>query len=263
MGGFADLPLDALVAKRARILVIDVETAPMIAATFRTGKQRVGIHQVLEPSYLMSFAAKWHGYKKIIYRSTFHDGRTAMVRELAALMDEAHIVVHYNGARFDEQKIEQALMLEGFDEPSPFKRIDLLPTARRFGFDSSKLDWVAQQVGLGGKMQHSGFDMWLACMNGDEKAWAMFRRYNMADTELEDRLYTRWRPWIRNHPNMGLFAPDHELRCTNCGRSDLTALRDTPALTDVTAYEAYRCVCGKVTRSKHRKNAAVMRGVTR
>lgn len=263
MGVFADLPLDKAVAARARILVIDVETAPMIGAFFRTGKQRIGVHQVLEPSYMMSFAAKWHGYKRVIYRSVFHDGRDAMVAELAALMDEAHIIVHYNGARFDELKIEKELMLAGLPEPSPYRRVDLIHTARRFGFDSNKLDWVAQQVGLGGKMQHSGFDMWMQCMAGDEKAWAMFRRYNIADTVLEDRLYTRWRPYIKNHPNLALFAGDEEMRCPNCGRSNFTPLRDTPALTGVTAYAAYRCECGKVVRSKHRQAAAVMRPVTR
>ncbi len=55
--------------------------------------------------------------------------------------------------------------------PAPFKEIDLLTVAKgRFRFVSNKLDYVAQQLGLGKKTEHSGHELWVQCMAGIPKS---------------------------------------------------------------------------------------------
>lgn len=260
MGKFADAPIHESIS--ARILIIDIETSPVMSRHFGIRKQYITPDHIIEDERVICFAAQWYGAKRVIFRSEFHDGRDRMLADLYELLEQAQIVVHFNGTKFDIPKIEGELAIEGYTPTAPFKQVDLYHAVKRFGFVSHKLGFVAEKFELGGKMKHDGFDLWLQCLAGDEKAWRKMRAYCSADTVLTGRLYDRIRPWIRNHPNMALFAGDDEKRCRLCGCDDVVVLPKSEALTTVTAYSVHHCRwCGGIARSKHRKASAVLRQV--
>jgi hypothetical protein len=264
MGKFADAPIHPDVARNVRILDIDIETSPTIVANFGIRKAYLGTHQVLQDERVLCFGARWSGTKRVIFRSEFHDGRDKMLTDVHALLDQADIVRHYNGTSFDVPKLEGELAVEGYAPPAPFKQVDLFHAVKRFGFISHKLGFVAEKFGIGEKMKHEGFDLWLQCLAGDEKAWATMRRYCMRDVTLLEPLADRIRPWHRSHPNMALFVGDDERRCRLCGNDGLEVIKHSKALTDVTAYAVVRCTwCHTPQRSKHRMAAAHYRAVTR
>ena len=51
----------------AKILILDIETAPNIAYVWGAWKQNVGHNQRLEKSHIMSYAAKWLGKDLMFY----------------------------------------------------------------------------------------------------------------------------------------------------------------------------------------------------
>lgn len=232
-----------------KILTLDIETAPALADVWSLWNVNVGLSQLRQVSTVICFAAKWHGQRRVEFYSDHHNGHVNMVAHAHRLIGEADVVVHYNGAKFDMPHLRREFLLAELPPHRPVQEIDLLKVAKgRFRFQSNKLDHVSQQLGLGSKVKHAGRSLWVACMAGDEKAWAQMRRYNMADVRLTERLYDRLRPWIKGHPHMGLFIGEEHC-CNRCGSTDLE--RRGLAHTPLSSYQQYRCrQCGGWSRGK-------------
>jgi hypothetical protein len=246
-----------------RILTLDIETSPMGAWVFDIWGQNIGVPQFRERTRVLGFGAKWLNEKKVRWHSEFHDeSHEAMVEESWRLLDEADIVVHFNGRRFDIPHLNREYDKYGWTEPSPYKQVDLLAVAKsKMKFVSNKLDNIAQELGLGQKLKHQGFELWVKCMEGDPKAWAMMKRYCQQDVRLEEALYVRWRGKIPGHPHFSLYTLDPETdRCSNCGSENLVS--QGYALTNLGRFPRFQCrECGRWGRRKHRVGSVDARGV--
>jgi hypothetical protein len=234
------------------VLSLDIETAPNIVYTWGLRNQFITIDQIIESTRMLSFAAKWHGTpaKDTLFYSEFHDGTGPMRDAVHALLDEADIVVHFNGISFDIPKIRGELALGQYKPFSPIRQVDLCKVAQKqFGFVSNKLDYLLQTFGLGHKVKHTGFSLWVNCLAGDEKAWELMKKYNIGDVVKTEKLYDHLLPWIPNHPHVGLWADDDREHCSNCGRTRLE--RRGFAYTTLGKYPRYVCKdCGKWGRGK-------------
>lgn len=236
-----------------KILYIDIETAPFAAVAFSTGKTNLGYQQITKLDRMLGFGARWHGQRKVEFYSEFHHTKKVMVKKAFELLDEADIVIHYNGNRFDIPWLKRVFKENKLPQPSPFKQIDLYPAARTLKLPSYRLDFVSQFLGLGGKVKHTGLQLWLDCMSGDPKAWARMAQYCKQDVRLLEGVYLELRPLIRNHPNVNLYKTnqDSKLRCPACG-SDRMKPKGF-AYTAVSKYPQYFCSdCGRYTRGKHK-----------
>lgn len=221
--------------------MLDIETAPHQAAVWGLWQQNVGLNQLLKPGYTICWAAKWHGEKEVQFDSIL-SGHRRMVRGVYKLLNEADAVCHYNGRKFDIPTLNKEFLLMGLPPPAPYTQIDLLSTARsRFRLASNKLDFVAQQLGLGKKTEHKGFDLWRECMAKDPEAWRTMEKYNKQDVVLLEKLYDRLLPWITTHPNLSVLN-GHPC-CPKCG-SEKSQARGY-AVTNARRYQRFQCTdCG-------------------
>ena len=196
-----------------------------------------------------SFAAKWHDKSRVEFYSEFHNGTEEMWTQAQCLLDEADIVVGYNSDNFDLPHLRTGIRLAGLADPSPSLSIDLYKVGRKvLKLESHKLEDVARVLGVGQKLAHEGHMLWRKVREGDERAWARFRRYNKQDVVVTERAYDRMRPWMHNHPHMGLFTGE-ETCCNRCGGADLE--RRGFAYTPLSTYQQYRCrACGGWSRGK-------------
>jgi uncharacterized protein YprB with RNaseH-like and TPR domain len=180
-----------------KILYLDIETTPIKAWVWGLWDQNVAINQIIEPTEMLCFGARWHGKKNVIFKSVHHDGKKAMLEELHALMEEADILVGWNSAAFDHKHINREFLENGLQPPSPVKDLDLMSVVKaNFQFPSNKLDYVAQALGVGAKVKHSGFQLWIDCMEGNDKAWKEMKRYQLQDVNLLVDLYDILLPWF-------------------------------------------------------------------
>lgn len=183
-----------------KILLLDIETAPGTAYVWNLFDETVPLERLITPGRMLCWAAKW-------YRGDWHvaderGNRKAMLKSLHALLSEADAVVTYNGDKFDLPKINGEFMAAGLNPVPPVPSIDLYKTAKKFGYQSSKLQFVATHLGIGQKAETGGFKLWRDVMDGDEKAWAKMLRYNKQDVALLEKLYTKLRPYIKTHPRL-------------------------------------------------------------
>jgi len=141
---------------------------------------------------------------------------------------------------------------QGFTPPSAYKHVDLMVTAKsQFKLPSNKLQYVSTWLGLDGKVSHSGFELWVKCMQGDTKAWALMRKYNKQDVVLLEQIHDRLLPWVKGLPNAGLYG-DVDTVCRACASEKLE--KRGFAYTDQSKFQQYRCNdCGAWTRSTRRE----------
>jgi DNA polymerase elongation subunit (family B) len=225
-----------------KVLFLDIETAPHEAFAWGLWGQNIAIGQIKQPGRVLGFAHKWLG-DKTGYFHCDRDGHEDMVRTAHRLLSEADVVVTYNGISFDIPHLQREFLLLGLTPPKPYKQIDLLRVCRKqFKFASNKLDFISQQLGLGRKTSHEGFDLWVKCMNGDPKAWAKMATYAIQDVRLTEKLYHYLLPWLTAVPHIGqMDGAEHS--CWACGGTKLR--RDGTAFAFVTSYRLYQCLgCG-------------------
>lgn len=249
------------VKNAAKILTLDIETSPNVGYHWGLWNQNIGINQIVEPGRVICWGAKWYGAKAVEFRSDHHDGHDTMVHRMWELLNEADITVGFNHKKFDLRHLHREFLLQGLTPPSPNKDVDLLLEVRKaFMFPSNKLDYVSQQVGIGQKVQHEGFSLWTSCLAGDEAAWKRMRKYCVGDVQLTEKLYDHLRPWIKNHPHMGVNASDEDITCNRCGSDDLR--RDGTWQAQQILYARYQCNgCGGWIRGCRHARAAVARGI--
>jgi len=182
-----------------RTLLLDIETKPIKAWVWGLWDQNISIGQIIEPTEMLCFGAKWQGSKtkKQVFSSVYHNGKGDMLRELHDLMEEAEVLVGWNSAGFDHKHIKREFLEAGMTPTSTVKDLDLMSVVKaNFKFPSNKLDYVAQRLGVGSKFKHTGFQLWIDCINNDPKAWAMMKKYQAQDVVLLDELYDILLPWF-------------------------------------------------------------------
>jgi hypothetical protein len=122
------------------------------------------------------------------------------------------------------------------EPPPPPTQIDLFLTARKMGYPSGKLDYLSQKLGIGQKVKHDGFKLWVDVFNGCPKAQAKMAQYCAGDVRLTERVYNRLRPHITRHPHLGATKRGH---CGACGSSRLQARG--LSRTKATIYQRLQC----------------------
>jgi DNA polymerase elongation subunit (family B) len=232
----------------ARILILDIETSPNIAYVWRMFKENVGAKQVIENSTMLSFAAKWLGEKKVYYKDVEKGSELQMLRALFDLLDKADIVVAHNGDKFDLPHIQGRGLVLGLKPPSPYKTVDTVKVARyEFNFPLNSLEYLATVLGLenrkDGHKKFPGFELWLGVLANNPEAWKEMRDYNIQDILVLEELYIKMRPWMRRHPNVGVFDDENSVACPKCNSTDIQYRGY--AHTNVGRYRRFQCnSCG-------------------
>lgn len=231
-----------------KLLYLDLETAPHLCMAWGLFNQTIRVNQISEPGYTLCWAAAWeHSKSRVMFRKR---GSEDFLTKLWHLMDEADAICTYNGERFDLPVCNREFLEVEWSPPSPYKSIDLYKTVKKkFRFASNKLDFVCQTLGIGAKVQHKGQELWTECMEGDQKAWELMKRYNREDVRLLPRLYQHLLPWIEDHPNHALYIDTDRPVCTNCGSESLQSRGTVKSKTQV--YRRFCCNdCGTWQRSR-------------
>jgi len=250
-----------------RTLVLDIETAPVLAYVWRTYKENVSWDQISTDWYILAFAAKWLGESTVMYhdqsrKQDIEDDR-ALMAHLHKLLNAADIVVAHNGKKFDVRKIKARFILNGMPPPSPFKVVDTLVEARKeFAFTSNRLvaltDLLCPEEKKDEHAEFPGFSLWAECLKGNPAAWKAMRTYNEQDVRALEALYIKLRPWIGGHPNVAAYVDPERATCPKCGSHHVQ--RRGHVFTQTSKYQRYQCRdCGGWSRGRLTQNSKEVR----
>lgn len=240
------------------VLLLDIETSPLRVFTWGIHKQWLTHTNIISDWFVISWSAKW-----LFKNGTMSDVLTPdeavkgdderIIKTIWSLMDDADIVIAHNGDRFDIKRLNTRFIMHGMQPPAPYQTIDTLKVLRRdktgFSFASNRLDFIGQLVRNKGKLETGGFDLWKRCLNGEADALAYMEKYNREDVALLEEVYLWLRPWIKGHPNIGLYMNTTDPVCTHCG-SDNISWEDA-YYTPAGKFSVFRCNgCGALGRCK-------------
>lgn len=241
---------------KPRILVADIETAPILGYVWGLWDQNVGLNQIKSDWHLLSWSAKWLGEKTVHYMDqrqakNIEDDKK-ILQGIWNLLDECDILVTQNGKAFDHKKLNARFILNGMQPPSSYRHIDTLVLAKKhFAFTSNKLEYMSKKLctkytKLKTK-RFQGFDLWSECLKGNLAAWKEMEKYNKYDVLALEELYGKIIPWD-NSINVNTYSEAEGLVCT-CGSTDFRANGHT--FSNSGKFRRFRCKgCGSEVRSR-------------
>lgn len=240
-----------------KILTLDIETAPVMAAVWGLFKQNVGLNMIDKDWYILSWAAKWMHKDEVIYRdkrSTFdNDDDYDLLQGIHKLLCEADMVITQNGKRFDIKKLNSRFIVNGMKPPSSFRHVDTLIEAKRhFGFTSNKLEYMTDKLCKKyKKLTHGefpGFLLWKECLLGNLAAWFEMEEYNINDVLSLEELYFIMQPYMKSHPNINLYHDSESALC-KCGAESWT--HNGYHYTNLSKFDRFGCdACGAEMRGR-------------
>lgn len=204
------------------ILFLDIETKLIDVDTFRLGEQRIGYEQIVDDNGGRSVhcvGLRWRG-KKAKVTSEWKHGYRGMMERVHRALSEADAVATYNGARFDLPILQGQFLLLGMDPPPPPTQIDLYKSARKLGFICNKLDYLANLLGVGSKVEHTGRQLWRDVRAGCPKAQKLMTKYCAGDVDLTERVYDRMLPYVTMHPRLHRSHAGEDI-CGKCGSDNV------------------------------------------
>lgn len=273
--------------KDAKILLFDVETAPLEVWAWAIRDQYIQHFQIKEEWFVLSWAAKW-----LFVDGTMSDcvtpaealakDDTRILKGIHDLFEQANIVVAHNAVRFDIRKLNYRFITNGFFKPSPYAVVDTLKQAQRhFAASSHKLDHLTKTFGLSQKIETT-FELWENCVSSKDlmkyvipllewggaleelaliEAYAELTqniqknldymlKYNISDVAALEGLYLFLRPWMTSHPNVAMLMGVVGEACVRCGSKELNwGIKEYP--TPGGSFKACRCMdCGAISRSR-------------
>lgn len=242
----------------SKILIFDIETSPNLGYTW--SKWETNVLSFTQETYLLCYAYKWYNETttKVVALSDFPSYKKnktddkSLVKSLWDLFESADVIIAHNGDKFDIKYANGRFLFHGLTPPTSYKSVDTLKVARsKFKLNSNSLNDLGKLLNVGKKVETGGFDLWLGCMAGDEKAWSKMKRYNKQDVELLEQVYIKLLPWIKNHPNLAMnsdvptcphcqstkiwkigvsnIEPRQRWRCQGCGANLYTSLKNNSA----------------------------------
>lgn len=239
-----------------KILTLDIETAPIIAYTWGLFDQNVGLNQIKSDWHLIAWSAKWLGdpASKVMYmdnsKSKNIQDDKPLVMGLAALINQADVVITQNGDAFDIKKLNARAVIHRLPPIRPCRSTDILKEGRKvFKFTSHKLEYVTEMLNdRYKKLKHEeypGFELWSAILKGDRRAWVVMKKYCIHDVLATEEAYQKIQGWIRTQNVSSMDAST--LRCP-CGSAKVQSRGFT--FTTAGKYQRYQCVgCGKWLKS--------------
>lgn len=252
-----EVGVSSLIRRLPKILVFDIETAPMEVYCWQLWEQIIGLDQVIQHTTVLSWSAKWLGAPadQVMYRDNRNSPNVrddkALLEVIWSLLDEADAVLTQNGIKFDQKKLNYRFAYHKMKPPSSYKHIDTYRIAKsKFGFDSNKLAHMTDLLCTKyKKLDHgkfAGFKLWKECLSGNIEAWKEMEKYNSYDVlSLEELYLDHFAAWD-NTISYDSYCADLTPRC-NCGNDEF--IQKGYHVTKKSKFRRFICTkCGKETK---------------
>lgn len=240
-------------------LFFDIETSFNEGWFFRAGfKQNINYEQITKERAVICICYKWEG-EKTIHSLTWKNGNDkAMLKEFVKIAEDAAEIVGHNGDRYDLNFFRTRLAYHRLSL-SPFIKVrDTLKFAKsKFMFNSNRLDYIGQFLGVGKKIKTGGYSLWVAVTNGDKIALAKMVKYCKGDVKLLEDVFNVLAPFVPSVTHFGVINGRKQSDCPECGGETIVNKHIISAAgTSKTQLKCKSCGrCHTVATSKLRKAA--------
>lgn len=210
-------------------LFFDIETSPNICYSWRIGYNiSIGFENIIDERKIICISYKWEGSEKIhtlTWDKNLCDRQ--MLIDFIAVANQADELIAHNGDRFDIKWIRTRCIYHRIPIFPNYRTLDTLKKAKSgFNFNSNRLDYIAQFLGVGAKVKHSGFDMWKGVMKNDKEALKEMVNYCEGDIIVLEDVFLTMQNYIKPNTHNGVINNNFKYSCPTCGSEHPTLVKN-------------------------------------
>jgi hypothetical protein len=210
-------------------LFFDIETSPNVVYSWRIGYNlTLTPDNIIDERKIICISYKWEDSDKI-YSLKWDKNQCdkQMLIDFIEQANQADELIAHNGDRFDIKWIRTRCIFHRIPMFPQYKTLDTLKKAKNgFNFNSNKLDYIAQFLGVGAKVKHSGFDMWKKVMKNDPEAMDEMVNYCEGDIIVLEDVYFTMQNYIKTNTHNGVINNNLKYSCPNCGSEHSELLKN-------------------------------------
>jgi DNA-directed RNA polymerase subunit RPC12/RpoP len=239
-------------------LFFDIETSPNIGFFWQSGyKLQVPYTNIIKERAIICICYKWENDTKVYSLNWDKDQcDKQMLIDFIKIANEADELVGHNGDKFDLTWIRTRALFHRLPMFPQYTTIDTLKQARStFRFNSNKLDYIANFLGIGSKLE-TGFGLWRdIVLNNDKKALASMIKYCKNDVVILEKVFNHLSSYVPHKTHRGVALYDDRNSCPHCGSKHINMNKHRTTASGISKVQ-YVCVpCGKYhTVSKQQSN---------
>lgn len=214
-----------MIENKKKRLFFDIETSPNIGFFWSAGyKLNVPYSNIIKERAIICICYKWAGEDKV-YSLTWDNNQDdkKMLEKFMSVANEAAELVGHNGDKFDLPWIRTRCIFHRVPAFPTYTTIDTLKHARsKFRFNSNRLDYIAQYLNVGEKLETGGFDLWKdIVLNKDKEALEKMVTYCKNDVTILEKVHDQLSNYVPHKTHYGVANGGERYSCPECGSEDL------------------------------------------
>ena len=212
-----------LQTKRRR-LYFDLECSPNIGFFWTAGyKLNISTESIIKERAIICICYKWEDEKEThaLYWD-FKQNDKKLLIEFIKIANQANELVGHNGDKFDLAWIRTRCLFHRIEMFPTYVTIDTLKVARsKFKFNSNKLNYIAQYLGIGEKI-HTEYNLWKEIvLNKCKDSMEKMIKYCKQDVILLEKVHKELNHHIPSKTHYGVVFGEDRGTCPECGSDDL------------------------------------------
>lgn len=239
-----------LKTKRRR-LFLDIESSPNIGLFWEAGyKKNISHDNIIKERAIICICYKWEDEKEVHWLTW--DSKQCdktMLQKFVKVVNEGDELIGHNGDKYDLSYIRTRCLFHGISMIPSYTTIDTLKISRsKFRFNSNKLDYIAQFLGMGKKI-HTEFSLWKdILLHKNKTAMAKMVKYCQKDVVLLEKVFKQLSSHIEPKTHFGVVFGQDRDSCPECGSDDFRKYGTRTTATG-TRKQLYQCnTCNKYYR---------------
>lgn len=178
-------------------LFFDLEVSPNIVLSWNVGREiSLSPDDIIHERAIICACYKWEGSDKVHSIEWKKGDDKDLLVKFARIIDSADEVITQNGDSFDIKWLRARCIYHKIEISPKFNSIDTLKMARAgFKFNSNKLDYMGQFLGIGKKIK-TEYNLWKdITLNNSKPAMKKMVTYCKKDVTLLEEVYKRLQPY--------------------------------------------------------------------
>ena len=205
-------------------LFFDIETSPNLGLFFEAGfKKNISYESIIKERAIICICYKWEDASEVHYLNwDSQQCDKKMLEKFVQVANLADEMVGHNGDNFDLKWIRTRCLLHKIPMLPNYVTIDTLKVSRqKFRFNSNKLDYIAQFLGMGKKIK-TDYSLWKnILLHKDKIAMDKMIKYCQKDVILLEKIFKQLAGHIEAKTHYGVIFGQDRVSCPECGSDDI------------------------------------------
>jgi hypothetical protein len=203
-------------------MFFDLETSPNIGIFWRSGYNlTITPYDIIQERAIICVCWKWEGEEEV-HRLTWDKNHCdkKLIKRFVKELEKSDEAIAHNADRFDIKWLRTRALFHGVNMNHTINTIDTLKLAKSgFNFNSNKLDYIAQFLKVGKKMETGGLDLWKkVCLEKCTVSLEKMVAYCQQDVVVLEKVFEKLNPYSKPKTNYAVLRGGEKFECPECGK---------------------------------------------